>query len=299
MMMKFNEIERLDIGGRSMPVSGHTEFVTEDQSVKLKEFALSCATNFVNEATLVQNKSGLPTYIGRLDYTVTDNEPRLYEFEERPSGLGISSMVSPEFNSRIRDVLRRIGQFAVVLSKNRKDTDDRLLGLNVKTVEQAQNQDEPLLIRAEPGEDGLESLVHRSISTVHTKGDKSYGERIGIFRAVDKPENLPDRHSGFALKPLQGSKAKGVMVYHPKLTASPGFRAYRKMQQAVSERPMYLQKLHLPIQTGNMEYPNMIYRLFVDYTTGYPELIGGCYMARKDVVVHGSLHSVIGPLEVK
>lgn len=297
-MINFNGIERLDIGGRSMPVSPHTEVITEDQSVRLKQLASLCAENFVDEPTLVQNKTGLPTYIGRLDYTVIDGEPQLYEFEERPSGLGISARVSAEFNSRIGEVLNRIGYFSVVLSGKRCATDDTFLGLQVITSEQALKQDEPLLIRAEPEEDGLESLVARSISTVLTKGNKSYGERIGIFKTVDKPEDLPDRHTGFALKPRQGSKAKDVMIYHPKLTAKPGFRAYRKMLQAVTEMPMYLQDLHLPVDTGHPEYPNMIYRLFVDFTSGNPELIGGCYMARKDAIVHGSLHSVIGQLVV-
>lgn len=297
-MINFNRIERLDIGGRSMPVSQHTEVVTDEQACRLKPLASLCADNFAHEPTLVQTEAGLPTYIARLDYTVTDGEPQLYEFEERPSGIGISARVSPEFNSRISEVFKRIGQFSVVLSGNRRATDDTLVGLQVITTKEALERDDPLLIRAEPEEDGLEPLVARSISTVLTKGDKSYGERAGMFTAVDRPEELPDRHTGFALKPRQGSKANGVMIYHPKLTAKPGFRAHRRMLQAVTAKSMYLQDLHMPIDTGNPEYPNMIYRLFVDFTKGTPELIGGCYMARKDAVVHGSLYSVIGKLVV-
>jgi hypothetical protein len=298
-MINFSGIGRLDMGGRSMPVSQHIEVVTGEQSVRLKQLASMCADNFAHEPTLVQHEKGLPTYIGRLDYTINDDEPQLYEFEERPSGMGISARVSPEFNSRISEVLGRIGRFSVVLSDNRRATDDTLLGLQTITTEEALKRDEPLLVRAEPDEEGLDELVERSVSTVLKKGDKSYGEKIGIFKAVDEPEDLPDRHTGFALKPRQGSKASGVMIYHPKLTAQAGFRAYRKMLQAVKERPMYLQDLHLPVSTDHPEYPNMIYRLFVDFTGSSPELIGGCYMARKDAVVHGSLYSVIGQLVVK
>lgn len=250
---------------------------------------------FPKEETWVQKKIGIPSLIVRFD-CIGGGNGHIYEIEERPSGVGVSQMISPLFQKNLKRLSKDWPEYDVVISGNRVSCDDHLCGKRIMTIEEAKNSESLLLVRAEPVEKDFDCFESRSISSLRQKGNKSYGVNLGLWKKVSSVENLP-WEDGFALKPLQGSKCRGVEIWTPHRVngKSTRTRIERILKQYGS---MYCQPLIYPLNSGIEEFPCMIYRVFFGYNIASAkwECMGGLWMARPNLKIHGATDSLVGPV---
>src|SRR3989344_1090174 len=284
-----------------------------------KELVKRWESCFPKENTWVQRELGVPSLIVRLDATLEGEHLRAYEVEERPAGIGVSYTTNPAFKERLQDVARTWPKFDVVISERRNGHDDQLW-TPLKSREEAVKGTELVLVRAEPEEEEFHCLEDRSVSSLKQKGDKSYGEKLGLWRKVQTPEDLPAPCEPFVLKPLQGSKTRDVFMYLPnsmaksqysipelKMTAPGAYTRSRVERELIRHTQgsggMYCQPFYPPVESGldgdmGKNYRWMIYRVYYGLNTQTREwnYLGGQWNARNNLKIHGDGDAVIGPV---
>jgi len=274
--------------------------------------------HFPSEDTWVQTTLGVPSLIVRLDATESDGHLIPYEIEERPSGIGITSVINNSFRQNLDQARAQWPEFEVVVSPERGEvgTDD-FLWAPIATPETAKNL---VLLRAEPHENWAHPFQNRAVSTVLTKGDKSYGQDLGLWEKVTQPEQL-DWNKPYTLKPMQGSKAKGVVIWYPRSQKEPtknghyklpiwerskrrGASTKTKILRVLEDNPqgMYRQEYISPLTTTiNQQEMWSIFRIFLAFDLGTRSWknIGGLWLARPNILIHGARDSVMGPLKLE
>jgi hypothetical protein len=251
--------------------------------------------HFPVEQTWIQTVKAVPSLIVRFDCVIDDGKLIIYEIEERPAGIGLSGMISEPFAQEFTRVARTWEPFRVVVSPLRRASDDVLWQ---KYLPWAHEDSKLVLIRAEPEEDDFHHLESVSVSSVKSKGDKSYGENMGLWHRVSNKDELPWEES-FVLKPLQGSKLKELEIWDPQRRPGSSIRA--KVEAALAKTDMFYQVLHPPMQTGLPQFPWMIFRIFAGYnfTSGEWEILGGNWNARHNLRIHGASDALFGPAVVE
>lgn len=260
---------------------------------------------FPREETFVQRAHGIPSLIIRLDCSVQNGTLGIYEVEERPAGIGLTTHLNPDFKLRLEEVKRTWPVFKSVISTDprRKATDD-FLWIDVANSE---NNEELVLVRAEPEEEQFHYLEPRCVSSLKKKGDKSYGQALGLWRRVTSPDQI-DFEQSFVIKPLQGSKTRDVFIYVPGPNSKrpPGGSSRGRIEQEVllaSENGgVYCQPYFPPMESGiSDEFRWMIYRVFYGYNTDTRQwdCLGGSWNARYNLKIHGAGDSLSGPVVVE
>lgn len=254
--------------------------------------------SFRKENTWSRRELGTPSLIIRLDCVVHAGKLAVYEVEERPSGIGVSVILNPFFKKRLRQVLSTWPDFRVVISEKRAGTDDQIW-MDALSWPRSTNSDaELVLIRAEPEEAEFHHFESQSISSLIAKGDKAYGETLGLWHRVVTVDELPWER-GFVLKPTQGSKMRDVEIWHPHKW--PGRTTRSRIETVLSRRVMFLQEMVYPMSTGNPKFEWMIYRVYFGYNiwTSLWECLGGTWNARTNLRIHGAPDAVIGPVVLR
>jgi len=260
----------------------------------VKASLLRWPSAFPKENTWVQNNYGLPSIMIRVDAAVNDGNLFLYEIEERPAGIGIAYMLNADFKDRLDTIRSTWPEFDVLVSSERKGTDD-FLWANV--VNQANGN--PVLIRAEPEESQFHHLEPQSISSLLKKGHKGYGVDLGLWNHVTSHEQL-DWSVPFVIKPLQGSKTRNVFIWHPEKL--PGSHTKTKITNAISENlgGMYVQPFCEPskIEINHMDFW-LLHRVYFGYNLLANEwqFLGGLWNARPNLKIHGASDAVFGPIK--
>lgn len=257
------------------------------------QFLESWKDCFVSEQTWVRKHHKVPSLFVRFDCIVRDGQLIVYEIEERPAGLGISSRANPDFAAALLSVANRWPQFSVKVSPLRRATDDHLWQ---EAIGWPQNgTSELVLVRAEPEETEFHSLEPNSVSSLKGKGNKSYGERMGLWKRVAITADLPwDRC--FVLKPLCGSKLRDLEIWDPK--KRPGSSIRDKVEASLCRnKEMFYQEFFDPMETGIAKFPWMIFRVFFafDPVTGSWQCLGGNWNARHNLRIHGASDAIFGP----
>jgi hypothetical protein len=179
--------------------------------------------------------------------------------------------------------------------------------LETITVEEAADCSDLLLIRSEPEESFYHTFQHRSVSTLLNKGDKSYGERMGLWVRV-KPENFFQFpwEEGFCLKPLKSSKCRGVEIFHPtnkkrkSKNRTRGSSTKTRIQKTLNQYgEMYLQSLIEPEDCPFFLGNKIALRVFFGYNIEKDEyeFIGGVWNSRPNLKIHGASDTVMGIIE--
>ena len=260
------------------------------------EFLKSWEQSFPREDTWARNQFNIPSLFVRFDCIVRDGQLIVYEIEERPAGLGLTSRVNGEFAVELKAMAKLWPEFRVEISPLRSGTDDHLwLHLLPKSAAGS----DLVLVRAEPEETEFHHLEAASVSSLKSKGDKGYGVKMGFWSRVATAEELP-WDSCFVLKPLQGSKLKDLEIWDPEWR--PGSSVRAKIIEAMSKNSgMFLQHLHPPMDTGIKQFPWMIFRVFFGYDPGSREwrCLGGNWNARHNLRIHGALDAIFGPAVVE
>jgi hypothetical protein len=258
---------------------------------------------FPREKSWVQNEFGVPSLIVRLDCVVHDDRVSLFEVEERPAGIGVTSQVNPVFSVRIAEAKKKWPKFNSLVSPLRKASDDPLW-LDSVSLDDAMKDETLLLIRAEPEEQEYHQLLSRSVSTLMGKGDKSYGVGMRLWKKVS-PADFNDFpwEIGFCLKPLQGSKCRNVEIWHPmgNKTGIGGISTRTRIRTTLeSHGHMYLQEFISPMIHPTDNCLKVIYRVFFAYSPddrAYSVFLGGLWNARPNLKIHGASDTIMGPIE--
>ena len=286
------------------------------------------------ERTFAQQELGVPAMVVRVDCTIVDGEIVAYEMEDSPSGQGISDRVHRHIGGiGIRTAIldhyeTHIGAVPhiVVSGARSHGTDDHIVvGTDRYTHDKEANLSLPddalVIVKTIPGNPASSEpylyLQSRALAPLVTEGDKTYQERIGDLQPIQTPEELL-RHSvdgelaSQALKARIGSMAMGVCLYlHPDdrkwhgkkgtVTASRLAHTINTFQE--SKAGALVQPFAPPIRIQNPEgRGNAILRVFtlLENKEGsiQAKAIGGGYVARPELIVHGASNAVLGAVTV-
>jgi hypothetical protein len=288
------QVETIELGEWNVNCSREERVFPADAIRQAQQVLAEWPAHFAREATWAHENLQVPSVVVRLDCIIRDGQLIVYEVEERPAGLGVCTLVNTGFEPALRRAASAWPEFQVVVSPKRRGTDDRIW---TERLGWSSNPESGLvLVRAEPDETEFHELQPQSVSSLITKGDKSYGEGMGLWDEVRTGQALPWERS-FVLKPLQGSKLMDVEIWDPE--GRPGGSKQRKIEEVLARSgSMFMQRMYPPMETGIPRFPWMIYRVFFTF---HPETrewtcIGGNWNARHNLRIHGASDAIFGPL---
>ncbi len=256
--------------------------------------------SFPKEKTFVQREFGIPSLIVRLDCVVDSNERLfIYEVEDEPGGIGISNVINQQFNGLLKRCERDENwpTFAVIISPDWKNSDDFLWNKVIES--EAWILPQKVWVKAHPHDVRFHHLEEYSVTTLKRKGDKSYGERMGLWKSIKiKDFEFLPWSEGFVLKPLVGYGAHNLEIWvgegQKKLWgASTKSRIQKRLEE---QKEMFVQKFVFPVNQGLPEFS--ILRPFFAYSPTCNDWIclGGYWVSRQNIRVHGSTDALCGPL---
>lgn len=311
----------VSFGERTADFSEQTIVLTHQHTDDLSAVIKDCVEGFeATEPTLVQREYGVPSLVVRADFTVTKEGIQVYECEERPAGLGIAHVALKRLDQTglLPGVAHHYGQLTgdlphVVRHPNAAPNDD---GLVFSVTELAHDgvPRGPLLFRGEPGDlhdhPQRRALIDNSVSTVTDKGSKRHTVTIENMQAqVACPDSIPETETSFVIKPTQGSKTHGVYVYlasaDRQIHGKHGTVTYTKAVDAVKNAApgtMLVEgfKPPIPVEMPDGKVGNLILRAFALVHPNHRiEVIGGTFVARKEVLVHGASNAINGSLVIE
>lgn len=252
---------------------------------------------FPTEDTWVRRTLGIPSLIVRLDCVIDSGRLHIYEIEERPAGIGITSHINPQFHSLFSELIRSWPQVSVLVSPKRTGSDDYMWA---PTLDIDSHDQQVIIVRAEPDEAEFHRLEPFSASSLRHKGSKVYGVGLGWWESVRSGDTLPwDR--GFVVKPTQGSKCRGIEIWLPKPLCEQykgGSTRARVERTLAAQGEMFLQPFHPPMRVNGNLNMEMAMRVFFGYSPETQDWVclGGTWNARQNVRIHGSSDAVFGPV---
>lgn len=259
---------------------------------------------FPKEPTWIQNNFGIPSFVVRIDGIDKDGNLAIYEIEDRPAGIGHTMMINQQFRRKLAEAKETWPDFDVVISPLREVADDQLWNKTID-FDSAVLSNRLVFVRAEPEEKQFRVFQSRSVSTITTEGDKSYGVPLGLWSFIDNPNQLP-QHRSFVLKSLQSSKGRNMVFYDVRSNPGPGHTRMKNVikmleRQIVEKGGMYIQDFIPPMESGIETLPYMIYRFFFgfNFLTWKWVSLGGSWFARNNLKIHGARDSLSGPLVIK
>jgi len=297
---KMTNSEVIQIANWKVQVSSHAEVFPKQASNKLLKIVERWEKVFPKEKTWVQKEYGVPSLVIRADCVVSESgELGLYETEDRPAAIGITSLINDDFKKILQEFCaKKWPEFKVVKSASRTDNDDYLWRNKLNGTS---NENTLVLVRSDPKEKEFNAFQSRSVSTIKTEGCKKYGETFGLWKKVscDNIDSLP-WNENFVLKPLQGTNSKDITIFFAKRNRKirGGSTKSRVIKTLQENKKMYLQSFISPMQCPVLKNHLMIYRVFLGYDPAYGKFIGmgGCWNARENYNIHGTAETVWGPV---
>jgi len=269
------------------------------------------------EPTWVQENFRIPTLFMRFDFSgkvnidgkeiIVAEIEGIYEGEERPGGAGKNCLISEQFRENWENVLEKWPEFCVVVSPRRESGfDDFVWTKKIYRNPEKVAQKVLLLVRAEPEEVEYHCLVPRSISSLLQKGNKTYGIQFGWWKIAD-PNDLPWEEP-FVLKPLIGSKSRGIEIWHPngrrmRRKGIGGVSTKKRILRRLKKRDYIIQKWIDPLNLrigGKIAFG--IFRIFLGYQIEKRDwkVIGGALDARmENLRIHGTPETFRFPVLLK
>lgn len=191
-------------------------------------------TIFKPEETMVHKSYGVPTLVGRVDFTVTnpqftkqgksyllDGNFNPYELEERPAGKGVMSNINPEIGENLISILKPGEKTICVVSPERlkrNNFDDNELANFVCSDDEAQSRlkNDPNLQILGRDMKGCRLSQYRqnSVSTIDSEGEKGYQFRMDPNVTIDGSQ-IEDGQPFLVQPRTDASKAYGIRIYHP------------------------------------------------------------------------------------
>ena len=251
----------------------------------------------------------------------------IFEVEARPAGLGISALAFPDLNQYFQgaseQVLASGHKIAVkVLPYARAATHDSIMekalfaesiGAPIYGPGELTEPEQGTLYyvygdSAEAGDD-VEAFERQSLFPVRDDGNKDYLITMGLAQAAN-PALIAEKLAAgetFAMKPRRGMWAQDCYIKTGagKEGKINGRDTASKIQGAVDANPdaYVVQPLHMPgkIDLG-LEKPLLgMARVFAlhNQQTGDFDVVGGVYVARSNIKLHGTSDAVTGRLHME
>lgn len=307
-----SDTESVSFGPWKLQIHQQALQLEEFEKRELSALALRWAAIFpIDPLTLAQAAFGVPSVLIRFDYVVSEGRVCVYEIEDRPAFVSIGSLLNPEMHAKTQRCIDRFRQhlnrpiFTFVSPSRFANSDDILHGEFDQRIFDGVTgdlasipKDAALIVRSERSEAEYWHLESRSLSTVSQEGWKGYGISLGLWKRIN--EGPLDFANAFVLKPEFGCRSEGVYLYHPdrKSKGKYGFSTRTAVQNAVDEgRARYIQPYAEPEHHEFLGRENcLIRRVYFgfDPTCGQYECLGGVYMARPCVKVHGATDTITG-----
>lgn len=243
-------------------------------------------------------KEGIPSPIIRVDMAPTSSvniKEYIYEVEVRPAGLGLFlSLVCPERVNQWKKILGGCQGFIRIESPIQDDfLAAKILDLPYyEEVPKDFSCSGPYWVRSDVEAARAASLEKISLVPVRDDGDKSYLLKLGMAKMFQSQEEL-DWSKPFAIKPLVGSRMKGVEIYLPNSLQKKmkGGSTKSRVIRVIKKTPYIVQKF-IPPQREKDGWT--IWRLFFGFQEGKYSFIGGLWNWRPCLRVHGASDANIG-----
>lgn len=321
----------LDIyDGLSTPISDDVIELSERHAAQISAFAAASARQFgdrngYKEQTRVQSEIGMPSLVVRVDATIINGEIAAYEMEDSPSGqgitdrlhmavagVGIRGVILDHYNRLLGDIPR-----VIISGERTHGTDDVIIVGGDKyafdqSFEAKADPAEPVIVKTIPGnvasQDPYIGLQAQAVAPLVTEGDKSYLERMNILTpALSDADLLTDTQGDLVsqvLKSRMGSMAMGISIFLTSddrrqftgagtVTASK-LRSRRQEYEELKGGAL-VQPFMPPISFENPEKRSRaILRIFALLDPEGARVVGGCYVARSGMVVHGASDAISG-----
>ncbi|MBN9397657.1 hypothetical protein J0I05_00355 [Candidatus Saccharibacteria bacterium] len=323
--------------GLSTPFSDDTILLTKENREQIAQFTEQAAAAFGPdegpEPTYVQNELGLPSLVVRTDCTIIDGKIVPYEMEDSPSGQGITDKIHRGIGGvGIRDAilnhyLDQVGQTPLVIvsgARGHGTDDDQVFGRSdylFNTNNQPVETDRLVIVKAIPGDEGSRrpymNLQSRALMPLVSEGDKTYLRRLGLMKSTRAASDLlvddQGNRASQVVKAQIGSMAMGVSIYLSNADKK-RFTSASTVSASRLERDMHsyvdqmggalVQPFYPPVAIENPEgRKNAILRVFSLLSRENGEIkadvIGGCYVARPELIVHGASNAVSGAVIVE
>jgi hypothetical protein len=325
-------------GGLETPFSEDIIELSPEHKAQIEAYAARAATNFrpqdiAAEPTFAQQELGVPALVVRIDCTVVDGQIVAYEMEDSPSGQGISDRVHRRVGGAgLRSVIRdhydaAVGTVPHVIVSGARNhgTDDHIVvGDEKYTYDKRYDLSLPdntlVIVKALPGNrDSSAPYVHlqeRALAPLASEGDKTYQERIGDLTVVKGRQDLLRREGGElesqVLKARIGSMAMGISMYlspeDRQMYGKKGIVTASRLEKNLdtyrdTRSGALVQPFAPPIRIENPEgRSNAIMRVFtlLENSNGIitARAIGGGYVARPELIVHGASNAVLGAVTI-
>jgi len=255
---------------------------------------------YPEEPTWVHEKFGVRALLVAVDGSIVrDYHTGLgfypYKVDEQPMGAGILYRVDSAFRNVWDEYKLKLPEIKIVTSPHVKCTDDSVL-FEQQTLEEAKVSNNLVLVRAMARSSEYWDLQNRSVGTIQTTGDKSYGVAMGLWKEVFAEDSL-DFSKAFCLRPKTGP---GAWIWHPErgVLETNGVKGLLTKDQVLRRLvvlgSMYQQEYIEPMKTK--EGLSKIYRLFFLYNIEKSEYecVGGLSASRDNVKVQGANDAVLG-----
>lgn len=312
--LHLSQTSTLNFGDRQIALDDESVIqLSDDHTRQLAAAAVQALGKFgpLEDTLATRLTTGLPTLLARVDCTIADGEIRTYEVEERPAGMGVTSLASTQVGVGGLDTIVRshmedmAGRLPIVLRHtDHRENDDEIIFSVHQLNMTARPPDAPILVRSEPedmmGHPYLETLQSRSVSTVMEKGKRAYRLATGDAFMAICPSSLSVDQS-IVVKSLQGSKTRGVDIYlstadRKTLGGRLDSVSFEAVRRAVSNGPKLLEEFKPGIEVNlGRKRGRMILRVFVLVgLNGDVEVTQGSFVARPGHLIHGKNDALMG-----
>lgn len=327
-----DQVSELDIyDGLRTPITEDAIELSNRHAEQLVTYAHRASSAFGDadgnkEQTKSQTEFNQPSLLVRIDATINDGDIVAYEMEDSPSGQGITDKIHKAVAGiGIRDVIldhygALLGDTPMVIVSGARShgTDDVIIVGGSRYIfdkdgDAKISANDAVIVKAIPGiptsHEPYLVMQKQATAPLVTEGDKSYLERIGsLKRAACDQDLLVDEEGALvsqAVKSRLGSMAMGVTLYLTNEDKRRFSRAgtvtasklrTRRREYEESRGGAFTQPFSAPILLDNKEdRSNAILRIFTLLgPEGNANVIGGCYVARPGMVVHGSTDAISG-----
>lgn len=265
----------------------------QEEGEKILEKWTTC---FPKENTWVQNNFGVPSLLVRFDHYISEDcHMRVCEIEEEPAGTGFAKKINQQFEEILDSLLKEWPYFSLIVAPNWDGNDDTLWikEISIETWRPPQL----VWVKSFPCDAQYHHLESFSVTSLKRKWDKSYGEKMMLWKPVSAEaiDSLP-WDEGFVLKPLVGCRSKGLEIWDIEKRTGSSTKA-RIKRTLDGQRKMYLQEF-IPPNTDKEIDGYILYRTSFGFSPSNRKwkCLGGVWIARKNIRIHGSPDSLWGPL---
>ena len=294
--------KRLDSLSWKVNVSETKQNLRQELVAPVREAIDVWVRSFPVESTYVQKVWGVPSALVSVDVTLNSKgQCEIYDIDETPHNLGVAYLINGQFKNNLDRLRKHWPEVAAVHHPGLEIPDDKFW---IKTIINHEAPKNILVFPRNTKHNNCQpTFSDRSLAPIKHRGDKSYGEKMGYWKIVERGDikNLP-WDDGFVIKPVRGENLKNLEIFIPKhgiykfYRGIGGLATETRILKTIYGESVYLQKFMPPICKTNDEFA--IIKLFYGYNpeTARYETLSGIQIRRKNLKIHGASDATFTPV---